>query len=100
MKILQRFAVRGIGREGFQPLEVKQCAVHLIRAGLGDHIDDSAGGASELSAGAACDHLKFLDRIERDIDSSTLAAYLLAKETVVVVAAVKADVVEDAALAG
>ena len=46
------------------------------------------------------DHLELLDRVERDVDRRALAAHLLAEEPVVVVAAVEADVVEDAALAG
>ena len=41
-----------------------------------------------------------LHRVERDVDGRALAAHLLAEEAVVVVAAVEADVVEDAALAG
>ena len=53
------------------------------------------------SAGAPRrDHLELADRFERDVDGRALAAGLLAEEAVVVVAAVEADVVEDAALAG
>jgi len=44
--------------------------------------------------------LKLLHCFEREIDRRALAAELLAKETVVVVAAVERNVVEDAALSG
>ena len=71
-----------------------------VGAGLGDDVDDAAGGAAELGGGAGGDHLELLDRVERDVDRRALAAHLLAEEAVVVVAAVEADVVEDAALAG
>ena len=53
---------------------------------------------SALRAGG--DDLELLDRVERDVDGRALAARLLAEEPVVVVAAVEADVVEDAALSG
>ena len=55
---------------------------------------------AELGAGAGGNHLKLLDRLERDVDRRALPADLLAEEPVGVVAAVEADVVEDAALAG
>src|SRR5207248_5167295 len=45
-------------------------------------------------------HLKLLDGLERDVDRGALPAHLLPEEAVVVVAAVEADVVEDAALPG
>ena len=84
----------------FQPLVVEQAAVHLVRARLGDHVDHAAGGAAELRVRAGGDDLELLDGVERDVDGRALAAHLLAEEAVVVVAAVEADVVEDAALAG
>ena len=79
---------------------MKQAALHLVGARLGDDVDDAAGGAAELGVRAGGHHLEFLDRFERDVDRGALAAHLLAEEAVVVVAAVEADVVEDAALAG
>ena len=72
----------------------------LVRARLGDDVDDAAGGAAEFGVGAGRDDLELLDRFERDVDGRALPADLLAEEAVVVVAAVEADVVEDAALAG
>ena len=74
--------------------------MRLVRARLGDDVDHAAGGAAELGVGAGRDDLELLDRFERDVDGGALAAHLLAEEAVVVVAAVEADVVEDAALAG
>ena len=71
-----------------------------VRAGLGDDVDDAAGRAAELGRGAAGDDLELLHRVERDVDRRALTAGLLAEEAVVVVAAVEADVVEDAALPG
>ena len=84
----------------FEPLVMEEAAVRLVGARLGDDVDDAAGGAPELGVGAAGDDLEFLHRVERDVDGGALAAHLLAEEAVVVVAAVQADVVEDAALAG
>src|SRR5262249_101067 len=54
----------------------------------------------KLCAGAAGNHLEFLHRVQSNVNGRALASYLLTKKTVVVVAAVKADVVEDAALPG
>ena len=73
-------------------------AVHFIGARLGDDVDHAARGAPKLGAGAAGHHLEFLDGIERDVDGGALPAELFTEEAVVVVAAVQADVVEDAAL--
>ena len=72
----------------------------LVRAGLGDDVDDAAGRAAELRRRAGGDHLELLDRFERDVHRGALPAGLLAEEPVVVVAAVEADVVEDPALPG
>ena len=74
--------------------------LRVVRAGLGDDVDHASGSAAELGRRAGGDHLELLDRVERDVDRGALAARLLAEEPVVVVAAVEADVVEDAALAG
>src|SRR5207253_9412513 len=46
------------------------------------------------------DDLKLLDRVQRNVDGGPLPAGLFAEETVIVVASVKADVVEDATLSG
>ena len=98
MEIGERLAVRRLRREPFEALMMEQRARHLVRARLGDDVDDAAGGAAEFGAGAGGDHLKFLDRFQRDVDGRALPADLLAEEAVAVVAAVEADAVEDAAL--
>ncbi len=100
LKVLQRLAVRSVGCERFQALVVEDGAVQLISAGFRNHIDHAAGAASEFRAGAAGDDLKLLDRVQGDVDRCPLSADLFTEEAVVVVAAIKADVVEDAALAG
>ncbi len=100
VKVFELGAVRQVPRQRFQPLKVKQAAVLLVRAGLGDHVHHAAGRAAELRRCASRNHLEFLDRFERDIDRRALAPGLLAEEAVVVVAAVEADVVEDPALTG
>ena len=97
-EIAERFAVRGVRRQSLEPLVVEQAALDLIGSRLGDDVDDAAGRAAELGAGAGGDHLEFLDRFERDVDRRPLPAHLLAEKAVVVVAAVEADVVEHAAL--
>ncbi len=70
-----------------------------IGAGLRDHVDDAAGAAAELRVRAASRDLEFLYRFQRDVNRGALAAHLLAEESVVVVAAIQADVIENAALA-
>ncbi len=92
-------SVRGLPSEVFEPLEVEERAVELVRAALGDDVDDAAGRAAELGAGSGGDDLKLFDGVERDVYGRALAAGLLAEEAVHVVAAVETDVVEDAALA-
>src|SRR5437762_11511365 len=84
--------------ERFRTEVLKKCAVILIGAGLRDDIDDATGAAAELRVGAAGGDLKFLDGFQSDVDGRALTAHLLTEESVVVVAAVEADVVEDTAL--
>src|ERR1700730_13686759 len=79
---------------------MEQTAMHCVGAGLGNHVDDSTGGAAEFRSRSSCHHLKFFHCIERNIDRRALAAQLLAEEAIVVVAAIEAHVVEDAALPG
>ncbi len=98
VKVRQRLAVGGVGGQGFQPLEVEKASVKFVGARLGDDVDDAARRAPELGGRARRDDLKLLDGVERDIYGGALASGLLAEEAVVVVAAVEADVVEDAAL--
>ncbi len=72
--------------------------MYVIRSGLGNDVDNAAGCPPEFRVGPAGNHLKFLDRVQRDINRSALSAELLAEEAIVVVAAVEADVIEDAPL--
>src|SRR5262249_5409637 len=99
-KILERLTVRSIGRESLQTLVGEEAAVQHVGAGFGDNVHHATGGAAELCGCATGHHLKFLDRIQGDVNGRTLPALLLAEKSVVVVAAIKADVVEDTALAG
>src|SRR6185369_12829108 len=98
MKVLERFAVGRVGGERLEPLKVKQASVDAVRSGFSDDVHHTAGSASELGAGAGRDNLELLDGFKSDVDRRALAAGLLAEEAIVVVAAVKADVVEDSAL--
>src|SRR2546425_8093176 len=98
-KISEGLPVRRARRQRFKPLVMESAAMNLVRTGFSDDVDYAAGGAAEFRVGAACNHLELLHRVQRDGDGRALAAELLAEETVVVIAAVEADVVEDAALA-
>ena len=98
VEAIQVAAVRELAGERLEPLEVEQRAVRGVGARLRDHVDDAAGGAAELCRRAGRDDLEFLDRVERDVDGCALPSRLFPEEPVVVVAAVQADVVEDAAL--
>src|SRR5262249_56860408 len=100
MKILQRFIVGSIGGERLPALEVEEAAVHLGGARFGDNVHHATGGAPELRSGAAGHPLEFLDCIQGDVNGCALPTGLLTEKAVVVVAAIKAHVVEDAALAG
>src|SRR5215470_13566399 len=73
--------------------------MYVVCPGLCDDIDNTAGRASELGVGTTGNNLEFLYRVEGNVNCRALAAELFAEEAVVVVAAVKADVVKDAALA-
>src|SRR5580765_3374382 len=81
------------------PLIVKDTAVEIVCPRFGDHVDDPSSGSAVLSIRTRGDHLEFLHGIKSDVDRRTLTAGLLAKETVVIVPAVEADVVENATLA-
>src|SRR5436190_8010768 len=98
MKVLQRLAVGGLRSQCFQALEVEDAAVHLVGAGLGDHVHNATAGAAKLSAGARGDHLEFFYCFQADVHGSALSSSLFTKEAIVVVAAIQADVVKDAAL--
>ena len=53
VEVVQRGAVGEIAGQRLEPLEVKERAVRLVRAGLGDDVDHAAGGAAELGRRAA-----------------------------------------------
>src|ERR1700752_1380124 len=63
-------------------------------------MNDAAGGASKFSTRSGSHDLKLFHGLEGDVDRRALTAELFAEEAVVVVAAVKTDVVEDAPLTG
>jgi len=86
-KILERLPVRGRSGQRFCAEIFETASVDLIRSGLGNDVDDSTSSAPEFRVCPACDDLKFLNRIERNVNCSTLSAELLAEEAVVVVAA-------------
>src|ERR1700730_14086780 len=91
-----------VGSGGGQSLSTeifKGAAVKIVGAGLGDDVNDSARGAAKFRIGTTGDDLELLYGFEGDVDRGALAAHLLAEEAVVVVSAIKADVVEDTALA-
>ena len=98
MEVGRRRAVGRVRGQALEALEVEQAAVQLVGARLRDDVDDAAGGAAELRVGTARHDLEFLHRLQRDVDRRALAAELLAEESVVVVAAIEADVVVHASL--
>ena len=77
---------------------MKQAAVHVVCAGFGDDVDHAAGRAAELRAGAGGHNLELPHGFHADVHGSALASDLLAEESVVVVATIDGDVVEDATL--
>src|SRR5260370_14320254 len=87
-------------RQRFEPLEIEETAVNLIRAGLGDDVDDAARRAAKFRRGSRGDYLKLFHGIKRNVYSGALPAKLLSEKSVVVVTTVQTYVVEDAALAG
>ena len=100
MEFLELRAVGESAGERLEPLKMKHTAVRLVRPGLADDVDDPTGRPSELGRRAARDDLKFLHRVERDIDGRALTADLFTEKPIVEIAAIQTDVVEDAALAG
>ena len=97
-KTIKGLTIRSGGSQRFSAEVFKKCAVILIGTGLRNDVDDPAGASAKLSVSAAHRDLKFFDRFQRNVNGRALAAHLLTEETVVVVAAVEADVVEDAPL--
>src|ERR1700704_3713357 len=97
-KILEWFSVRSCRSKRFRAEIFEAASVDLIRSRLCNDVDNASRCAPEFRVGPACDHLKFLDRVECDVNRSALSAELLAEEAVVVVATIEADVIEYAAL--
>ena len=100
VEVLERLAVGRVRGEPLHALIVEEAPFDLVRPRLGDHVDDAPGRAAEFGVGAGRHDLKLLHGFERDVDRGALSAHLLTEKAVVVVAAVEADVVEHAALAG
>src|SRR5207245_1619854 len=98
-EILQRLSIRCSRSQSFGAEVFEECPVDSVCPRFCNDVDDSAGTAAELRVRPARGNLKFLDSFQRDVNCRALPAHLLAKKTVIVVAAVEADVVEDSALA-
>src|SRR4029079_9829719 len=90
MKIRERLAIRSIGAQRLQALEIKQASVNVVGAGFCNDIDDTSCATTKFRAGSGCNNLELLDGVERDVDCRALSAGLLAKEAVVVVTAIEA----------
>ena len=98
VKIRQWFSVRGVRSQCFHSLEVKNTSMYTVRAGFCNDVDDAACGATKLCVSSGRHDLEFLHCFEGNIDRCSLTTKLLAKEAVVVVTTIEADVVEDTAL--
>ena len=98
-KILEWFAIRSCRCKRFGAEVFKTAPVDIIRSGLSNDVDNAACRPTKFGVGPAGDYLKFLDRIESDVNCSALSAELLAEEAVVVVTPIEAYVIEHAALA-
>src|SRR5205823_13616385 len=61
-------------------------------------VDHAACATTKFRVCAAGSNLELLDGLQRDINCRALAAHLFAEESVVVVPAIQADVVEDSTL--
>src|SRR5215813_2784744 len=79
---------------------MKDVAVNTIRARSGDDVNDTACGAAKLGICAIGYDLKLLNGIKGNVNRGALSSELLAKKTVVIVAAVETHVVEGSTLAG
>src|SRR5262245_51485635 len=79
---------------------IKSTAVYVVRAGFCNDVDHAPSCAAILSVRTGGHDLKLFDGVHRDVDGSALAAGLFTEKAVVIVAAVEAYVVKDAALPG
>src|SRR5207245_1494298 len=98
-EIIERLAIGGRRGQSFGAEVFETAPMEAIGAGLGDDVDYAAGCATKFRVRAAGHNLEFLDGFEADVHRGALPADLFAEEAVVVVAAVQAAVIEDAALA-
>src|SRR6185369_8406110 len=99
IKTVERSAVGCVRSQRFETLQIESAAVNVVCARLLDDVDHATGSSSKLSARSARNNLKLFHCFEGDIDCGALPAELFAEESVVVVAAIKTDVVEDSTLA-
>src|SRR5213594_1778969 len=79
---------------------MEQAPVYVVCTGFSDDVEHTAGCAAELRAGSGSHDLELPHGFHTDVHGGPLATDLLTKESVVVVAAIERDVVEDAALPG
>ena len=91
MKIGERFTIRGVGSQPFEPLKIEEAAMNVVGTGLGNHVNDATCSATEFGTGSGRDYLKFFYCLECDINRGTLAAKLFAEKSVVVVTAIQTD---------
>ena len=98
--VIQRAIERVGRRQRFVAAEIEPLAVHGVRSGLGDDVDEPAVGASDFRARSAPDHLEFEHRGLGKEEHRVVAAALVALQRVVEIGAVDRDVRVDGPLAG
>jgi hypothetical protein len=74
--------------------------VNVVRTGLRYDVDDTARCPAVLGTRASCDHRNSLTASSERYRSPHADRRLLAEESIVVVTAIEADIVENAALPG
>src|SRR5258705_1119750 len=79
---------------------MKWTTMNVVGAGFGNHIDNATRRSAKLRTRARCYNLELLNCFQGYVNRCTLSAQLLAEETIVVVAAVKTDIVKNTPLAG
>ena len=73
--------------------------MHSVCTRFCNDVDNSTCRAPIFGAGTCRNHLKFLDCFKCDVNGRTLSAGLFPKKSIVVIAAIEADIVENSALA-
>src|SRR6202030_3129105 len=96
-KIVERLSIGGRGRQGFQPLILEKAPVELIGPRLRNDIDDAARCPAKFRVRTRGNDLKLLHGIQSDVDGRALSPHLLPEESIIVVAAIEADIVGDPA---